>query len=56
MQNNITKKSMEMKTKIYSIVYDKNQIVEYEKYDNSHIKTIEQRSYFFIKINKYTVE
>lgn len=45
-----------METKIYSIVYDKNQIVEYEKYDNSHIKTIEQRSYFFIKINKYTVE
>lgn len=36
-----------METKIYSIVYDKNQIVEYEKYDNSHIKTIEQRSYFF---------
>ena len=45
-----------MKTKIYSIVYDKNQIVEYEKYDNSHIKTIEQKSYLFIKINKYTVE
>jgi len=36
-----------METKIYSIVYDKNQIAEYEKYDNSHIKTIEQRSYFF---------
>ena len=36
-----------METKIYSIVYDKNQIVEYEKYDNSHIKTIEQRSYLF---------
>jgi len=38
---------MEMKTKIYSIVYDKNQIVEYEKYNNSHIKTIEQKSYLF---------
>lgn len=36
-----------METKIYSIVYDKNQIVEYEKYDNSHIKTIEQKSYLF---------
>lgn len=36
-----------MKIKIYSIVYDKNQIVEYEKYDNSHIKTMEQKSYFF---------
>lgn len=38
-----------METKIYSIVYDKNQIVEYEKYDNSHIKTIEQKSYLFYK-------
>jgi len=43
----IIKKNLVMETKIYSIVYDKNQIVEYEKYDNSHIKTIEQRSYFF---------
>ena len=41
------KKNLKMKTKIYSIVYDKNQIVEYEKYDNSHIKTMEQKSYFF---------
>lgn len=36
-----------MKTKIYSTVYDKNQIVEYEKYDNSFIKTVEQKSYLF---------
>ena len=36
-----------MNLKIYSIVYNNEQIVEYEKYDNSNIKTIEQRSYLF---------
>jgi hypothetical protein len=33
--------------KMYSITYDKNQFTEYEKYDNSHITTVEQKSYLF---------
>ena len=36
-----------MSYKIYSIVYDINQCSEYERYDNSHIKTIEDKSYLF---------
>lgn len=36
-----------METKIYSIVYDKNQIVEYEKYFNQ-VKTIEDKSFLFL--------
>lgn len=38
-----------MNYKIYSIIYDENQLYEYEKYDNSHVKTIEQKN--FSKIN-----
>ena len=33
--------------KIYSIVYNDEQVIEYQRYDNSHIKTIEQLSYLF---------
>ena len=33
--------------KIYSIVYNDEQIVEYQRYDNSHIKTIKDFSYLF---------
>ena len=33
--------------KIYSIVYNNEQVTEYQRYDNSHIKTIEQHSYLF---------
>ena len=36
-----------MNYKIYSIVYDENQLHEYEKYDNSHIKSYEDKSYLF---------
>ena len=36
-----------MTSKIYSIVYNDMQDVEYQKYDNSNIKTIEQKSYLF---------
>ena len=36
-----------MTYKIYSIVYDENQLYEYEKYDNSHIKSYEDKSYLF---------
>ena len=36
-----------MNYKIYSIVYDGNQLHEYEKYDNSHIKSYEDKSYLF---------
>lgn len=36
-----------MTYKIYSIVYDEKHKVEYTKYDNSHINTIEQKSYIF---------
>lgn len=41
------KKNLVMETKIYSIVYDKNQIVEYEKYFNQ-VKTIEDKSFLFL--------
>jgi len=33
--------------KIYSIVYSPEQICEYEKYDNSHIRTLKQKSWRF---------
>ena len=33
--------------KIYSITYDENQVAEYEQYDNSHIRSLEQKSYLF---------
>ncbi len=33
--------------KIHSIIYDQNQKADFEVYDNSHIKTVEQRSYLF---------
>lgn len=33
--------------KIYSIVYDENQYAPFEKYDNSHIRTLEQKSWRF---------
>jgi len=33
--------------KIYTITYDVNQISEYEKYDNSGVKTLEQKSWRF---------
>jgi hypothetical protein len=33
--------------KMYSITYDNNQFTEYENYDNSHINTVEQKSYLF---------
>lgn len=34
--------------KLWSIIYDnENQIAEYEKYDNSGIRTVEKRSYLF---------
>ena len=36
-----------MNYKIYSIVYDGNQLHEYEKYDNSHIKSYKDKSYLF---------
>lgn len=36
-----------MTYKIYSIVYSENQQVEYTRYDNSHIRTPEQKSYLF---------
>jgi len=36
-----------MNYKIYSIVYDSKHVSEYTRYDNSHIKTVEQKSYLF---------
>jgi len=33
--------------KIYSIVYNDEQVIEYQRYDNSHIKTIKDFSYLF---------
>lgn len=36
-----------MKYKIYSIVYKAEQASEYTRYDNSHIKTVQQKSYLF---------
>lgn len=36
-----------MTSKIYSIIFNSSQYVEYERYDNSHIKTIEDNSYLF---------
>lgn len=33
--------------KIYSIVYNDEQVIEYQRYDNSHIKTIKDLSYLF---------
>lgn len=33
--------------KIYSIIYNDEQVIEYQRYDNSYIKTIEQLSYLF---------
>jgi len=36
-----------MNFKIYSIVYDAAQKSQYERYDNSHIKTPTQKSYLF---------
>ena len=33
--------------KIYSIVYNDEQIIEYQRYDNKHIKTIKDFSYLF---------
>lgn len=33
--------------KIYSIVYNSEQVIEYQRYDNSHIKTIQDKSYLF---------
>lgn len=34
--------------KLWSIVYDnENQVAEYEKYDNSSVRTVEQKSYLF---------
>ena len=36
-----------MTYKIYSIVYDESQLHEYEKYDNSHIKSYKDKSYLF---------
>lgn len=35
------------KVKIYSITYSRHQPYEYDCYDNSHIRTPEQRSYLF---------
>ena len=32
---------------IWSITYNDSQISEYQKYDNSHIRTVEQKSYLF---------
>lgn len=36
-----------MTYKIYNIVYEDSQISQYERYDNSHIKTRQQKSYLF---------
>lgn len=36
-----------MRFKLYSIVYNDLQSSQYERYDNSHIKTPEQKSYLF---------
>jgi hypothetical protein len=36
-----------MNFKIYSIVYDAAHSAQYERYDNSHIKTPKQKSYLF---------
>jgi hypothetical protein len=36
-----------MNYKLYNIVYKDSQISQYERYDNSHIKTPEQKSYLF---------
>lgn len=36
-----------MNVKLYNIVYEDSQISQYERYDNSHIKTPEQKSYLF---------
>lgn len=36
-----------MTYKIYSIVYKEDQIAEHTKYDNSHIRTVEDKSYLF---------
>ena len=33
--------------KIFSIIYNKEQYGDYEIYDNSHIRTVEQKSYIF---------
>ena len=38
---------MALNNKIYSIVYNNEQVIEYQRYDNSHIKTIKQFSYLF---------
>ena len=32
---------------VYGITYDDSQVTEFEKYDNSHIRTVEQSSYLF---------
>ena len=36
-----------MSVKLYNIVYDDSHISQYERYDNSHIKTPTQKSYLF---------
>lgn len=41
------KKKTPKNLKIFSICYDDEQICEYERYDNSHIKTVEQDSFLF---------
>jgi len=33
--------------KLYSIIYDDRQVAQYTPYDNTHVRTVEQKSYLF---------